>query len=121
PVGSKKQIAQFIDLPHDLYARDPNYVPELFLGQRDLLSPDKHPFYKHSSAQSFLAYKDGRLVGRILAIWNTNHNKFNQVSEGQFGFFESVNDQEEAVGFLVPAPHWVNWKEAAGFAGHLNL
>ena len=62
PVGSKKQIAQFIDLPHDLYARDPNYVPELFLGQRDLLSPDKHPFYKHSSAQSFLAYKDGRLV-----------------------------------------------------------
>lgn len=121
PVGSKKRIAQFIDLPHDLYARDPNYVPELFLGQRDLLSPDKHPFYKHSSAQSFLAYKDGRLVGRILAIWNTNHNKFNQVSEGQFGFFESVNDQEVADSLLDAAAHWVKSKGGTRLVGPVNL
>lgn len=121
PVGSKKQIAQFIDLPHDLYARDPNYVPELFLGQRDMLSPDKHPFYKHSSAQPFLAYKDGRLVGRILAIWNTNHNKFNQASEGQFGFFESVNDQEVADSLLDAAAHWVKSKGGTRLVGPVNL
>lgn len=53
PVENKKQLATFIDLPHTFYAKDPNYVPELFLGQQDLLSPKKHPFYQHSSAQPF--------------------------------------------------------------------
>lgn len=121
PVQTKKQIAQFIDLPHDLYAKDPNYVPELFLGQQEMLSPDKHPFYKHSSAQPFLAYKDGRLVGRIMAIWNTNHNNFNKVSEGQFGFFESINDQEVANRLLDKATEWGKAKGGDKMVGPVNL
>ncbi|MBD1423418.1 hypothetical protein [Sphingobacterium chuzhouense] len=121
PVQTKKQIAQFIDLPHGLYAKDPNYVPELFLGQQDLLSPHKHPFYKHSSAQPFLAYKDGNIVGRILAIWNTNHNAFNKVSEGQFGFFESINDQTVANKLLDTAAEWVKSKGGTRVVGPVNL
>lgn len=121
PAQTKKQIAKFIDFPHDLYANDPNYVPELFLGQRDMLSPDKHPFYKHSFAQPFLAYKSGRLVGRVLAIWNTNHNAFNKVSEGQFGFFESVDDQEVATKLLDTAADWVKAKGGDTMVGPVNL
>lgn len=121
PVQTKKQIKQFIDLPHDLYAKDPNYVPELFLGQQDLLSPHKHPFYKHSSAQPFLAYKAGKIVGRILAIWNTNHNAFNKVSEGQFGFFESINEQAVATKLLDTAAEWVKAKGGETMVGPINL
>lgn len=121
PVQTKKQIAQFIDLPHDLYAHDSNYVPELFLGQRDMLSAEKHPFYKHSFAQPFLAYKDGRLVGRVLAIWNTNHNAFNNVTEGQFGFFESIDDQEVATRLLDEAAGWVKAKGGDRIIGPVNL
>ncbi|KGE15099.1 hypothetical protein [Sphingobacterium deserti] len=121
PVETKKQLAAFIDLPHDLYANDPNYVPELFLGQQDLLTPNKHPFYKHSSAQAFLAYKENRLVGRILAIWNTNHNAFNNVSEGQFGFFESINDQDVANKLLETAAAWVREKGGSNIVGPINL
>jgi len=121
PAQTNKQIAQFIDLPHDLYAHDPNYVPELFLGQKDLLSPNKHPFYKHSSAQPFLAYKDGRIVGRILAIWNTNHNTFNQVLEGQFGFFECINDQQVATKLLDTAADWIKAKGGTKIVGPINL
>ncbi|MGO1244903.1 hypothetical protein [Sphingobacterium sp. JB170] len=121
PVESKKQRSKFIDFPHDLYAGDPNYVPELYLGQQDLLSPTKHPFYKHSQAQPFLAYKDGRIVGRILAIWNTNFNSFNSVSEGQFGFFESINDQEVATKLLETAQDWVKQKGGNKIVGPINL
>lgn len=121
PVQSKKQLAQFIDLPHDLYAKDPNYVPELFIAQQDLLSAKKHPFFKHSQAQAFLAFKGDKLVGRILAIWNNNHNTFNNVLEGQFGFFESINDQEVATKLLETAEHWVKEKGGHTIVGPINL
>lgn len=121
PVQTKKQLAKFIDLPHDLYAKDPNYVPELFLGQQDLLTASKHPFYKHSQTQAFLAYKNGLLVGRVLAIWNNNHNVFNNVSEGQFGFFESINDQEVANRLLETAESWVKEKGGDKIVGPINL
>ena len=121
PVESKKQRGQFIDFPHDLYAKDPNYVPELFLGQQDLLTPKKHPFYKHSQAQAFLAFKNGRIVGRILAIWNTNHNAFNKVTEGQFGFFDTINDQEVATKLLETAQEWVKQKGGNKIVGPINL
>src|SRR5690606_12235419 len=110
PVETKKQRAKFIDFPHDLYQNDPNYVPELFLAQEDLLNPSKHPFYKHSAAQLFLAYRDGNIVGRIAAIWNVNHNTFNQVREGQFGFFDCINDQEVADKLLSAAKDWIKAK-----------
>ncbi len=121
PVESKKQRGQFIDFPHDLYAKDPNYVPELFLGQQDLLTPKKHPFYKHSKAQAFLAFKNGHIVGRILAIWNTNHNAFNKVTEGQFGFFDTINDQEIATKLLETAQEWVKQKGGNKIVGPINL
>src|SRR5690349_9413236 len=94
PVTTSKELGRFIDFPHDLYADDPNYVPELFIAQKDLLSPGKHPFYEHSKAQPFLAYKGDRIVGRINAILNRNHNEFTGRKDGFFGFFDTINDQE---------------------------
>lgn len=121
PVESKKQKTLFIDFPHTLYAGNSNYVPELFLGQWDLITPGKHPFYKHSTAQFFLAYRDQVLVGRVGAIWNVNHNEFNQVQEGQFGFFDCINDQEVATALLKTAEAWVKEKGGDTIVGPINL
>lgn len=85
PVKSTKDLTSFIDFPHDLYKNDPNYVPELFIAQKDLLT--KHPFLKHSSLQCFLAYNNGQIVGRIAAIYNTNHNLFNKKERWFFWVF----------------------------------
>jgi len=94
PVSSKKELAAFIDFPHDLYKDDPNYVPELFIAQRDLLT--KHPFHKHNSLQTFLAYDGDKIVGRIAAILNNAHNEFNNRNDGFFGFFDAINSDEVA-------------------------
>lgn len=106
-VKGKKELTLFIDFPHDLYKGDPNYVPELFMTQHDLLS-DKHPFYKHSKLQLFLAYEEGKVVGRIAAILNNNHNTFNQANDGFFGFFECVNDQDTANLLFASAEQWLH-------------
>src|ERR1700754_1953444 len=96
PVTTKAQLEAFIDFPHDLYHDDPCYVPELFIAQRDLLTPGKHPFHEHSKVQLFLYYKDNVISGRIAAILNKNHNSFNNTTDGFFGFFESINDLKAA-------------------------
>lgn len=120
PVSDKKQLATFIDFPHDLYKGDSNYVPELFIAQRDLLSPGKHPFHIHSSLQCFIAYKDNKVVGRIAAIQNNNHNSFNKTNDGFFGFFDCINDSQVSKALLDEANKWVKAKGHANMIGPVN-
>lgn len=120
PVSSKKELASFIDFPHDLYQDDPNYIPELFIAQKDLLTT--HPFYKHSSIQTFLAYNNQKIVGRIAAILNNNHNKFNKVNDGFFGFFDCINNQETANLLFNTAAQWLKEKGVdQKFIGPVNF
>ncbi|MFB9844791.1 hypothetical protein [Mucilaginibacter ginsenosidivorans] len=118
PVSNKKELANFIDFPHELHKNDPNYVPELFIAQRDILTT--HPFHKHSSLQTFLAYDGDKIVGRICAILNNNHNKFNGTNDGFFGFFDCINDQETANLLINTAIDWLKEKKVVKIIGPVN-
>jgi GNAT superfamily N-acetyltransferase len=107
PVDNKKLLTQFIDFPHELFKNDPNYVPEIFIGQRDLLTPGKHPFHEHSEVKLFLVLRGGKPAGRIAAIWNRNHNEFNNTQDGFFGFFDCVNDTDISNALLDAAGEWL--------------
>jgi GNAT superfamily N-acetyltransferase len=120
PVSNKKELAKFIDFPHDLYKNDPYYVPELFIAQRDLLTT--HPFHKHNSLQPFLAYDGDKIVGRIAAILNNAHNEFNKVNDGFFGFFDCIDDQETADLLFSTAAKWLKDKDVdQKFIGPVNF
>jgi len=113
-VDSKKLLRAFIDFPHELYKNDPNYVPELFIAQRDLLTPGKNPFFETGKVQLFLAYDDGQVVGRIAAIYNTNYIKFIEKNDGFFGFFECINNQAVANDLLDEAYTWLRTQGISG-------
>ena len=119
-VSSKKELASFIDFPHDLYKDDPNYVPELFIAQRDLLTI--HPFHKHNTLQTFLAYDGDQIVGRIAAILNNTHNNYNKANDGFFGFFDCINSTEVSTTLFNTATTWLKEKGIAGrFIGPVNF
>lgn len=121
PVTSKKQLATFIDFPHQLYVDDPNYVPELHIAQRDILTPGKHPFHEHSSLQCFMAIDENNKVkGRIAAILNNNHNAFNHANDGFFGFFDCVNDEGIAKALFEAAYKWLKAKGTTAIIGPVN-
>lgn len=119
-VQSSKQLKAFIDFPHTLYEGDPNYVPELFIAQRDLLTPGKHPFHEHSKVQLFLYYKNNVINGRIAAILNNNHNRFNNTTDGFFGFFDCVNDPGIASALFQAAEEWLKQQGATTIIGPVN-
>ena len=120
-ISPGKELGKFIDFPHELYRNDPNYVPELFIAQRDMLTPGKHPFYEHSKVKLFLTYNGDRVTGRIAAILNNNHNAFTGRKDGFFGFFECINDQETADLLLANASEWLKEQGADNIIGPVNL
>jgi hypothetical protein len=85
---------KFIKLPWELYKNDKFWVPPLLFDIRNNLNPKKNPFFLHSEMDLFLAESNGKLVGRIAAIKNDNHNSFHKEKTGFFGFFETIDDEE---------------------------
>jgi GNAT superfamily N-acetyltransferase len=93
-VSFERGISEFINFPHDLYSDDKYYVPEIFIGQKDMMNPKKYPFHLYGEVKYYIAKKNKKIVGRIAAINNKNYNLHHQSKVGFFGFFDVVEDQE---------------------------
>jgi len=119
-VSDKRDLNAFVKFPYKHYKEDPNFVPHLISEQKELLNPDKHPFYKHAEMQLFLALQNGKIVGRIAGIVDRLHNEVHNEKTGFFGFFESINDFDVAKKLLDSAREWVKSKGMEFFRGPLN-
>lgn len=120
PVKTPRDLARFIDFPYRLYRRDPHWVPPLRMAQKDILNTKRHPFYKTSAVEMFLAEREGRAVGRIMAIWNRAHNEFHVERTGCFGFFEVERDFAAAQALITAAADWLRRQGADCIRGPVN-
>ena len=120
-VNDWKWKKRFIDFPHDLFEGDPNYVPEIFLGQKDLLSEKSNPFFQHSKVQLFLALRNEKIVGRIAAIRNNKYIEFAGANAGFFGLFDVIEDYEVAKLLLDTAFNWLRKEGLISVIGPANL
>src|SRR6185503_10728482 len=110
----------FLELPYRLYRRDAHWVPPLRMAQKDILNTARHPFYKTSDVEMFLAERDGRIAGRIMAILNRAYNEFHNERCGFFGFFEVENDSQAAGALLDAARDWLRGHGAEVMQGPVN-
>ena len=118
-LSNKKDLNAFIDLPWEIYKNDPNWVPLLKMALKDLLNP-KHPFYKTADVKAWLAYKDEKVVGRIMAIHNYTYNKHEDNQVGHFGCFEAINDISVAEGLVSVAADYLKKKGLTSMQGPMN-
>jgi GNAT superfamily N-acetyltransferase len=119
-VNSKSELKEFVELPYALYRDDPHWVPPLRIAVKELLDKAKHPFYTNAETELYLARRDGKVVGRVAAIWDKANNRFHEEKAGFFGFFESVNDPAVAEALLSAARKWVFSKGAVFMRGPVN-
>ena len=117
PISSKKETKEFIRFQWEVSKDLPNWVPPLMMDRQKLMDREKNPFYTHSAAEFFLARRDGKIVGRIGAIVNDNHNKEHNENIGFFGFFECINDQSVADGLFQTATAWLKAKGVTAVRG----
>jgi GNAT superfamily N-acetyltransferase len=106
-VNDKKGLHDFVELPFAIYRNDPYWVPQLRIAVKELLDREKHPFYADAEAEFFLAREGGKVVGRVAAIINRNHDRFHNEKAGFFGFFECVDNVDVARALLEHARRWV--------------
>jgi len=120
PVRSKTGQKAFTRFPFQHYSGDPHWVPPLLLTEKELLNFKPHPFYERSEIQAFLAYRAGKIVGRIAAIVDAEHNDFHKEKRGMFGFFESIDDQAVASSLFDAAKAWFGERGIVELRGPAN-
>lgn len=93
-VSNKKQLKQFIQFPLDLYKDNAYFVPTLIKDELDFFDQEKNPVFKHADAWYYLAYKDGKIVGRIAAIINRKEVTDLGQPKMRFGWLDMIDDLE---------------------------
>jgi hypothetical protein len=73
---------------------------------RRILDRRKHPFYRHSAAEFFLALKADRVVGRLAAIDHRPYNEWNHSRTAFFYLFEVENDREVSQSLFQAVFEW---------------
>jgi hypothetical protein len=91
-VETKKDLKTFIEFHYDLYKGNQYDVPSLFADDVNTLSKDKNAAFEFCEAEYFLAYREGKLVGRIAAIINHKANKRWDRKIVRFGWVDFVDD-----------------------------
>ncbi|MBR6346743.1 MAG: N-acetyltransferase [Bacteroidales bacterium] len=93
-VESGAELKAFVNFPTELYKHCPQYVPSLFEGEIDSFNPKTNPAYEFCHAALFLAYKDGKIAGRVAAIVNEIANRDWNHKEVRFGWLDFIDDSE---------------------------
>jgi GNAT superfamily N-acetyltransferase len=120
PVATRREKKQFLELPWQINRHDAQWVPPLRGNQAELVGYKHHPFYNDAEGQTFLALRDGKPVGRLMAILNHAHNRYYKENRGFFGFFESVDDQAVADGLFAAVRDWFATRGITQIRGPVN-
>jgi GNAT superfamily N-acetyltransferase len=121
PATSRRELRTFIKLPWRLYRDEPQWVAPLLLDVKKRLDREKNPFFKHAEAQYFLAYRDGRPIGRISAHVDQSFNSFQENEWGLFGWFECEDDAEAAHALADAAAGWLRERGCDRMVGPMNF
>ena len=102
----KSELRKFVKFGVNHYKGNSCYVPPLIFDEVETLIPEKNPAFDFCEAQSFMAYRDGKPVGRITAIINRKVNERSGRKEARFGYFETIDDAEVADALFAAAEGW---------------
>jgi GNAT superfamily N-acetyltransferase len=119
-VISRGERDEFIKFQWQIYASDPAWVPPLLIERKRFLDRKRHPFYRHGDAALFLARKNGKIAGRIMAGDDPNYNSLHQTNTGCFGLFECIDDREVAAALFGAAANWLRKKGRTDMMGPID-
>jgi len=119
-VENRRDLQKFIDLPWSIYQGFARWAPPLKTSVKQLLNRKKHPFWKFSEGQLFMAECNNQVVGRIVALIDTNSNEYHRENMAAWGFFECIDDQNVASALFGAAEQWAAKRNMSAIRGPLN-
>lgn len=120
-VETEKDLKTFIDFHYDLYEGNEYDAPNLFSDDMNTLSKDRNAAFDFCEAEYFLAYKDGKVVGRVAAIINHKANKQWNRKSVRFGWIDFIDDREVSKALLDAVEKYGKEKGMEDMVGPLGF
>lgn len=117
----RKSLRKFVQFGIDLYKGNDCYVPPLVSDDVATLSPEKNPAFDFCEAEYFMAFRDGKPVGRIAAITHRISNEEHGKKEMRFGFVDFIDDEEVSRALFDAAAGWGKAKGMESMIGPLGF
>ena len=105
-IHTKRELRQFIQFANDLYADCPYYCPPLFFDEMNCFNAEKNPALEVCDYQLWMAYREGKPVGRIAGIINRRANEKWGFKHVRFGWFDFIDDKEVSKALLDTVVAW---------------
>lgn len=119
-VINKRQLKSFLAFPSSIFQHDPNWITPLYLERFEHFSK-KNPAADHIEWQTWVAKKEGKIVGRISAQVDTLHRELHGEDTGHFGMIDGIDDPEVFSQLFSAAENWLLSKGARKITGPFSL
>ena len=120
-VTTIRQLKTFIRFPLALYKNNPYYVPALYNDELNTLRWDRNPAFEDARARYWLAYRDGRVVGRIAAMIIPKHERKWGQNLMRFGWIDFIDDVEVVSALMDTVEKWAKEEGKKGVHGPLGF
>ena len=102
----RRGLREFIQFPFRHYKDNKNWIPPLVSDDWSTFRRDKNPAYKYCEARFWLAKRDERTVGRVVAIRNDKANQKWDQNRLRFGWIEFEDDPEVSRALMGTVERW---------------
>ncbi|MBE0651030.1 MAG: hypothetical protein IH595_09320 [Bacteroidales bacterium] len=123
-VKTLKQQKEFVELPFSIYKNNPYWVPPIKADELKLMDKKHNPAMEFCDSKFWLAYRDGKVVGRLCGIINHKYNEKVGKKLGRFSRMEVFEDHEAFLGLMDTAVAWLKaegMSQIHGPLGYTNL
>ena len=120
-VLTKKDLWTWVRFPNRLYKDNEYFVPFLENDEFETFSQDKNPAYSYCETRLFLAYKDGKVAGRIAGLINRAYNEKWNKNAIRFTRFDFIDDYEVSETLFNAVVNWGNEKNHTEIMGPIGF
>ncbi len=120
-VKNSIDLRTFIRFPLKLYKDNPWYIPSLNSDEFKTLNSAKNAAFAHSQARLWLAIKDGKVSGRIAAIYSTGHRSHWNQDYMRFGWIDFIENLDVAATLIAEVEMWAREKGCSAVHGPLGF
>lgn len=120
-VTTRKELKEYVKFNIELYKDNPYAVPELISEEMETLDKEKNPAFEICEAINFLAYRKGKIVGRITGIINHPSNEIWKEKQARFGFVDFIDDEEVADALFGAVEKWAKEKGMEALHGPMGF
>ena len=116
-VSSRRELKDYIYLPEKVHKGHSTWVHPIYMDEWTYYNPKKNHAFAHCDTILLLAYRDSKVVGRIMGVINHQYNKTKNEMHGRWNYLETFNDQEVAHALLEYVENWAREKEMTMIIG----